>query len=341
MATGKITTLFSDKSQSEALFPRTKTSAISDDNDVGLDAIMEHLAYADTEVGEATTAPLNADTLGGRLPSEYATQDFVNNNIIDIKKNIGRYNLLDNSDFRNPVNQRGQEVYTNDGYCFDRWIIWQDGGCSVSYDSAKKCIRISSIGRTTLYQRIQKGILDPNKKYTQAYGLTDGRIIISTRIDYSPTNYDAVEGIMLVGGQTLEIAWTALYEGEYTAETLPEYHPKGYAHELAECQRYYYKIAPWVPFGSGFVDWDGKTVVLSIPIGVQMRVNPSVLENITVHLRGHFANGFSITGKTPTADVVSNTIRLIYSDIFTDTQYAYTPVSAQLDSAAFVFNADL
>jgi hypothetical protein len=31
----------------------------------------------------------------------------------------------------------------------------------------------------------------------------------------------------------------ALYEGSYTADTLPEYQPKGYAAELAECRRYY------------------------------------------------------------------------------------------------------
>jgi hypothetical protein len=34
----------------------------------------------------------------------------------------------------------------------------------------------------------------------------------------------------------------ALYEGEYTIETLPPYIPKGYAAELAECQRYFQLI---------------------------------------------------------------------------------------------------
>ena len=40
-------------------------------------------------------------------------------------------------------------------------------------------------------------------------------------------------------GTTWNIKWVALYEGEYTIDTLPEYQPKGYAAELAECQRYY------------------------------------------------------------------------------------------------------
>ena len=35
-------------------------------------------------------------------------------------------NLLDNSDFTNPVNQRGQASYTmsaNGGYTIDRWMV--------------------------------------------------------------------------------------------------------------------------------------------------------------------------------------------------------------------------
>ena len=40
-------------------------------------------------------------------------------------------------------------------------------------------------------------------------------------------------------GDAVEIDWAALYEGEYTAETLPPYVPKGYGAELAEFRRYY------------------------------------------------------------------------------------------------------
>ena len=38
-------------------------------------------------------------------------------------------------------------------------------------------------------------------------------------------------------GSVLVIAFD-IYEGEYTAETLPEYQPKGHGAELVECQRY-------------------------------------------------------------------------------------------------------
>ena len=38
---GKITTLFSDCTKTEALFPVTKTRAVSDDNGVGLNALLD------------------------------------------------------------------------------------------------------------------------------------------------------------------------------------------------------------------------------------------------------------------------------------------------------------
>ena len=43
MATGKIKTLFSDKLKTEALFPRTKTSAVSNADGVGLDALLSNI----------------------------------------------------------------------------------------------------------------------------------------------------------------------------------------------------------------------------------------------------------------------------------------------------------
>ena len=44
--------------------------------------------------------------------------------------------------------------------------------------------------------------------------------------------------------QPIGLLWAALYEGVYTADTLPPYIPKGYAAELAQCKRYY-NIIPY------------------------------------------------------------------------------------------------
>jgi hypothetical protein len=44
-------------------------------------------------------------------------------------------------------------------------------------------------------------------------------------------------------GDNVTFEWVALYEGEYTAETLPSYVSKGYAAELLACQMYYHIYA--------------------------------------------------------------------------------------------------
>lgn len=75
MATGKVKTLYSNKEKTEALFPRTKTSAISDANGVGLDAILDDMAtetFVQTKIAEAQMSGGNVDLSG------YATKDELN-----------------------------------------------------------------------------------------------------------------------------------------------------------------------------------------------------------------------------------------------------------------------
>lgn len=99
MATGKIKTLYSDKEKTEVLFPRTKTSAISDADGVGLDALMEHLAYTDTDGGEVSVVPVDADTLGGLPAENYATQSFVTNKIAEAQLSGGGSGEIDLSGY--------------------------------------------------------------------------------------------------------------------------------------------------------------------------------------------------------------------------------------------------
>jgi hypothetical protein len=77
------------------------------------------------------------------------------------------------------------------------------------------------------------------------------------------------------------VGWVALYEGEYTKETLPEYQPKGYGAELAESQRYFQRIDAynsWTICGYGVVESSGlKSIRFCVNYPVQMRIeNPSV-----------------------------------------------------------------
>lgn len=85
---GKIVTLFADKEKTLPRFPRTKISAVSDDNGVGLDVILseigdnigDNLVYlsADDSDAEDTTSGatslVDADTLGGYNASYFAAK---------------------------------------------------------------------------------------------------------------------------------------------------------------------------------------------------------------------------------------------------------------------------
>lgn len=203
---GEIQALFKDRARTQALFPVTKVKAVSDDNGTGLDAILsDQLAYT---------------------------------------KKIGNpHNLLDNSDFRNPVNQRGITTHNGGGYSIDRWFT--TGGengeqFQVSVEDGYVKLYNGSDVQHGLEQRFVHGILDQNKVYTVAYKDYYGNVVVSrASIGYYPEyGMDALY-FPLNPGETRPVVWIALYEGEYTAETLPEYQPKGYGAELAECQRYY------------------------------------------------------------------------------------------------------
>lgn len=156
----------------------------------------------------------------------------------------GTYNLLDNSNFSNPINQREQVSYTGNMIGIDRWTAWSKSG-KLFVGLEDGCIRVWN-GDTeggTFGQKFPQGTFSSTKPYTFAYKRTDGKIYIQNNPieNYPEYGFQAVN-IPLASNQTHIIVWAALYEGEYTADTLPPYVPKGYAMELAECQRYFYRF---------------------------------------------------------------------------------------------------
>lgn len=70
---GKIQTLFSDKDKTKPVFPRTKVSAVSDDNGVGLDALLNEIYYEldNIEIPEGEFVPITGGAYTG--PIEYIT----------------------------------------------------------------------------------------------------------------------------------------------------------------------------------------------------------------------------------------------------------------------------
>lgn len=162
----------------------------------------------------------DSSKLGGKAPEYYLQPS----------------NLLDNSDFTNLVAQAG--IGGNHGavtYAADRWIL--DSG-TVSYKAG--------VGLTLTGTIRQKLKLAPAVEISAFVGMASG----SASISYA----DGAVTITSSGGV---IKWATLYEGSYTAETLPPYVPKGYATELAECMLYFERI------GSTFSEQIGNVVYVA------------------------------------------------------------------------------
>ena len=185
------------------------------------------------------------------------------------------YDLLDNSDWRNPVNQRGATNgnYTW-GFILDRW---QANGNSfvLSADG----ITVPPSGRVV--QRIAKGVIDGEKAHTGVAVSSAGATYINANravtitVNTNNGGYDEVI-VQNTGTVAVTVAYVALYEGEYTAETVPAYVPKGYAAELHECMRYYVRFpsnSQLTIIGYGYSATAGR---FSIPVGVQMRAAPEL-----------------------------------------------------------------
>ena len=199
------------------------------------------------DVGALPSGGTAADSskLGGKAPEYY----------------LQPRNLLDNGWWGNRaeiINQKGATSYTgtNEGpSCIDRWRLWE--GCNLNiYDGY---IEITN----RLYQYFYLNTLN-NTVHTLAVKKTDGTI--HTLIANPTQNFTVDADGYLLGSDEWSITiglvegqyvWAALYEGSYTAETLPPYVPKGYSAELASCNS-----AP-VVFGGGY----GGGSLQAYPVG--------------------------------------------------------------------------
>ena len=251
------------------------------------------------------TPVLGLKTFAASDPVDY---NEVNDNYIKIDGGVktamqGRaaQNLLDNSDFRNPVNQRGKSSYSTAGneYTIDRWKTQYGTGLTIEngyiniigqwqiyqvlknpkdgvYTFAAE-IRINSIGDNQPNMYISSGkecLLDAPigqwKTYILQYDLSS---IESDNISFS---------LCARGGNnsnaSISARWAAMYKGSYTADTLPAYVPKGYAAELAECHRYYYQSWTGSIGANGIITRQAMALprLASVELPCTMRTTPTI-----------------------------------------------------------------
>ena len=235
-------------------------------HELNLDWILEKLKKNETDI---TTAQQAIDETNNNVTA-LSTQN--TNTLKTAIKGKSIYNLLDNSYFANPVNQRGKTTYNGSGYTIDRWRTWDTGDVTIhdGYISVE----------TSIYQNISTK-LDTSKAYTLIVMNTDNQF---TLVSGSITNdlwgsginlmYNNGESYVRIYAEphTKNLVWAALYEGAYNVDSFPEYVLKGYAVELAECQRYY---RPFITDALA-MSTNSTTIDASMQLNPPMRIPPTI-----------------------------------------------------------------
>lgn len=250
----------------------------------------------------------------------------INDNMDKIDTAIGNcsrvWNLLDNSDFRNPVNQRGDTTYTAAAYTIDRWKASAAQPVTLTAEGIKLDGTNGAIVLEHRFASLPDGVYTAAVKannhvhvrqyqkngttYTKGY---ENAAYSGGYIQLLNNSYPALQ-VRANAGNVVTIEWAAVYPGAYTAETLPAYVPKGYAAELLECQRYYYKIP-----SSGFISYCGFAVSAinmraTVPTPVPMRATPSITVSTVSNINIFTESNAGATTAVEVSGVDGNTVML-------------------------------
>ncbi len=187
-------------------------------------------------------------------------------------------NLLDNWDFRNPVNQRGVSTFTLNQHGLDRWRLFS-GTCAVGsgyitlnghmgqmIESSPSAWPFN--GRPcTLSVMLADGTVKSVTLMPSAtadiQGIVDG---ITSRMQ----NGSAWKVFSIITSSATQIAAVKLEAG--TVSTLAQDAPMDYATALAKCQRYFYRYT-----GRYFVGkWNDVYNYANFSFPTTMRVAPAI-----------------------------------------------------------------
>ena len=248
--------------------------------------------------GQKTQARNNIGTdagvyIGSSAPTASDTNLWINPDNTISGYTLPKPNLLDNSNFLDPVNQRGASSGTVDAwsYFIDRWLATD---ASMTYTLNSDGIQLTA-GNAWIAQNVDFKKMRNDTTYTFAIGFIDGTISQCTGAIPSATtswtvfasNNDDNCYIRMAKTENaiscsfkpkkaVTVKWAGVYEGAYNANTLPPYVSKGYAAELMECQRYFVLVSRNNAMLSGNTgDASGQGARIFLPLGTKMRTNPT------------------------------------------------------------------
>ena len=189
--------------------------------------------------------------------------------------------MLDNSNFKKTVNQRGQDTYTTTGaaYTIDRWIL---GIGSIAITENGLICQGTQISSNWIMQRTQ---CQYGKTYTFSVKLSDGNTYTLTGVATKETplvastpfgdiimqdNIGLLSVFIRFSVNNIMPEWAKLEEGSIATP----YIPKNYSEELLECMRFF----QWHFRGCHFYlpHVGGSQWYANLQYPIEMRINPTL-----------------------------------------------------------------
>lgn len=242
-------------------------------------------------------------------------------------------NLLHNWDFTNPVNQRGQTVYSGAAYSIDRWKN-RNANMETEVTDTGLIIRNTSADTAAFISQAFEAKLPPGE-YTFSVMVTDvsGDVFIAlynsaggygkrvqvsapgviavTRTITATENYRTAR-IVLMGGASVSVVAAKVERGG--EQTLAHQDASGqwvlneipdYGEELAKCQRYQVDIGGYYPVA---VNSGGMSYTFLVQLPFDMRSTPNVdLSNAVITTPNVQAD---TSGKLSLSDFIGRTMKI-------------------------------
>lgn len=224
---------------------------------------------------------LAVDSNGGyTLSNEYASKEYADTR--------NPYNYAHNSDFTQFIAQAGigEKHCKTAYYAGDRWILHSG---TVTGEARADGHGYSNIRLNGTIVQIVENAPDVG---TAAIEMVSG----TADILYT-------DGVIVINSNGGVIKNVRLFKGAYTADNVPNYQPKGYGAELAECQRYFIRYSASEEVIFLICGVSSSRIYGTLHLPVNMRVGPSLTYhnvNVYPYTSGDSIaiNGFTITGKT-------------------------------------------
>jgi hypothetical protein len=265
----------------------------------------------------------------------------------------GNPNLLINSDFRNPINQRGKTSYKNDkdwSWCYgiDRWACNASlNSCEVTVNDAS--ITIANNGNSEMHFRQLFEQAYDNGTYTATINviavtgnvvvhfdggaksrtLTVGKNVIT--LNATPEHFN----LLISAGASIELVWIKLEVGSVSTPFVPRI----YGEEVYLCKRFCQTVN--LHWRTGVVNSAGT--IISFVADVLLRTLPSgsplvTLYEVPTRIRTTSSNSIDTT---LTLENVQLSNGMIVLNIASSTKLDARSVAVPIDEFKFLIDAEI